>query len=167
MELEPTPSRHIRLSEYPSDHVRFAYAVIAAYAVIEQLGLEVRASASRPSFVNGAWNPPVRADLEARLVSAGVDLHNHEVWHLRGPKTRIERARALTLLKRAQWAYGPVRDIEVDVVDAIAGVSWLRSRAAAHKLGDLGRSLSVYDVANAQLLSRRLLLEALGLFRVY
>jgi hypothetical protein len=165
MQLDPGSARHVRLSVNPADHVRFAYAVVTSYAVIEQLGLEVRASQQNPSFINGAWNPPVKADLERRLTKAGVNLDDSAVWHLRGPRTRVEKARGVRALRRANWAWGPVRDIEVDVVDAIAGVSWLRSKVSAHRIGDLARSLSIYDVANAQYLARRLFLEVLGDYR--
>jgi hypothetical protein len=165
MQLDPASARHVQLSVNPADHVRFAYAVVTSYAVLEQLGLEVRASQKTPSFINGVWNPMVKAELERRLTNAGIDLDDSAVWQLRGPRTRIENARGIRALKRANWAWGPVRDIEVDVVDAIAGVSWLRSKVSAHRIGDLARSLSVYDVANAQYLARRLFLEALGMYR--
>jgi len=162
MQLDPASARHVRLSPNPADHVRLGYAIVTAYAVIEQLGLEVRASQSNPSFINGAWNPNVRSELEARLKQAGIDLNDLAVWHLRGPRTRIENARGVRALRRANWAWGAVRDLEVEVVDAIAGASWLRSKVSAHRIGDLARSLSIYDVANVQYLARRLFLEVLG-----
>src|SRR6185312_3820612 len=165
MQLDPASARHVRLSPNPADHVRFGYAIVTAYAVLEQLALEVRASESNPSFINGAWNPNVRSELEQRLERAGVDLNDPAVWHLRGPRTRIENARGVRALRRANWAWGAVRDLEVDVVDAIASASWLRSKVSAHKIGDLASSLSIYDVANAQHLARRLFLEALGMYR--
>lgn len=165
MQLDPASAGHVPLSPNTADHIRFAYAIVTAYAVLEQLGLEVRASQNNPSFINGAWNPRVRADLERRLDQAGVDLRNTAVWHLRGPRTRVEKARGIRAVRRANWAWGTVRDIEVDVVDAIAGASWLRSRVAAHRIGELARSLSIYDVANAQYLARRVFLEVMGFFQ--
>ncbi len=164
MELDPDHARHVRLSPNPSDHARFAYAIVTAYAALEQMGLEVRASQKNPSFIKGAWNPPVKSNLETRLTDAGVNLADSAVWHLRGPRTSIEKARGLRAVRRANWASGVVRDIEVDVTDAIAGASWLRSRVSAHKIGDLARSLSIYDVANVQYLVRRLFLEKLRMY---
>jgi len=41
-------------------------------------------------------------------------------------------------------------------------MSWLRSKVAAHRLGNLARSLTKYDVHNAQTTARRLLLGHLG-----
>ena len=61
MQLDPASARHVGLSSNPADHVRFGYAIITAYAVLEQLGLEVRASQGNPSFINGAWNPTLEA----------------------------------------------------------------------------------------------------------
>ena len=166
MDLEPHRSPYWPVSTSPIEHVRFGYAIIAAYAAIEQLGLEVRASSSRPSFVNGAWNPVVREDLERRLVAAGVDLTETALWDVRGPLRRIERIRRPRARARANWAWGPVRDIEVDLVDAIADASWLRSKVSAHRLDELTTSLAIYDVANCQYLARRLLLTSLGLWRI-
>lgn len=164
IQLDPASAQHIPLSINPGDHARFAYAIVSSYAIIEQLGLEVRASGKKHSFIKGSWNPPVREDLEHRLMRAGIDLSESVAWCLRGPRTRVESARGIRALRRANWAWGTVRDIEVDVVDAIAGVSWLRSRVSAHRIGELARSLSIYDVANAQILARRLLLEVLGMY---
>jgi hypothetical protein len=68
--------------------------------------------------------------------------------------------------KKAPWARWDVRDIQIDVVDAIAHVSWLRSKVSAHKSDPQSvRLLSVYDVSNAQRLARRLLLETLGFWK--
>ena len=164
--LDPFHSPNIPLSAFPSDHVRFAYAIVTAYAVLEQLGLEIRASQKAPSRIGGVWNPPVKADLEKRLRARHVDLSDSALLDLRGPGTRIERTRPVApILRRASWARGQVRDVEVEVVDAIAHVSWLRSKVAAHKMGELVPALSIYDVANAQYLARRLLSSALGLWR--
>ena len=49
--------------------------------------------------------------------------------------------------------------------DAIARASFLRSRVSSHKLGRKAASLTALDVANVQLLARRLLLEHLGVFK--
>ena len=163
-DLDPHESLNVPLSSFPADHVRFAYAIVTAYAVLEQLGLEVRASREVPSRIGGAWNPAVRTDLEQRLRARGVDLHESALLQLRGPVRRIERRRPVSPIRgKAPWARGPVRDIEVDLVDAIAHVSWLRSKVAAHKVGALVPGLSIYDVANAQYVARRLLRNSLGI----
>jgi hypothetical protein len=54
----------------------------------------------------------------------------------------------------------------MQVIDAINYVSFLRSWIAAHESEkQLIRVLSIYDVVNAQFLSRRLLMERLGFWR--
>jgi hypothetical protein len=151
----------------PEHHVRCAQAIGLAYAVIEELGLEIRANQQNPSFINGAWNPKVKTDLEQRLIKAGVNLSEKELWTMRDTPTRIERERPVSGVKKARWAYSKIRDINIEVVDAIARASWLRSKVSAHRLIAISSSLNYYDVANMQYLARRLLLESLGLWHYH
>ena len=146
-------------------HVRCAYAIVLAYSVLEELSLEVRASQETPSRIDGKWNAKVKDELETRLKKAGVDLSETILWILRDTPTRIERFKPPPTQSRAEWAGLKVRDSELAVVDAIAYTSWLRSGVSAHKLREFAGSLSYYNVANAQHLARRLLLEKLGFWR--
>lgn len=165
IDLDPSHWRHgPAVSARLMDHVALAQAVLLAYSVIEQLGLEVRASRESPSRPSGRWNPDVRSNLEDRLTGAGIDISDPIVWIVRGTTRNVTRGRPTTAARRASWAWGRVRDEEVHVVDAIADASWLRSHVAAHRLGDAAASLAPYDVSNAQLLARRLLLESLSLW---
>ncbi len=158
MDLNPgLCSKDIRSAE-PHDHVRFSYSLIAAYAVLEQLNLALHDKA----FHDGKWIPAKRVDLESRLKRAGVDLSTPVIWRLRGGRTALEIRRKTQPLRKAKWAGALVRDEEVDVVDAIADLRWLRSRVAAHDVKDSARLLSVFDVANAQHLARRCILACLG-----
>lgn len=167
MDLDPSHWRHTpAVSRFYRDHVRFAYAIISAYAVLEQLNLEVRASSSRPSRPGGKWNPIVRADLEERLRGQGVNLGETALWTVRGTPRRVERDRPTKALAAPEWKWGRIRDQEVVLIDAIADLSWLRSKVAAHRVSELTTSLTPYDVTNGQYLARRLLLESLGLWRV-
>jgi hypothetical protein len=165
--LDPSQSDNIPKSPFPEDHVRMAHALIAAWSCVEELGFEVRASAQRPSKLpNGAWNPIVRVNLEERLRKGGVDLSESFPWNLRGPRTRIERKRPPEVFTKAEWSRWNVRDGEMEVINAINYVSFLRSSVAAHKVQkQMIRVLSIYDVVNAQFLARRLLLEKLGFWR--
>ena len=100
------------------------------------------------------------------LVRAGINLNETFDWNVRGGKTRIERARPPRKIRKSPWARFGVRDGELDVIDAINQVSWLRSRVSSHRFkAKWVKVLSQYDVANAQLLARRLLLEKLGCWR--
>jgi hypothetical protein len=167
VDLHPEEGGHLPVSPFCEDHVRFAYAIVTAYAVIEQLGLEVRASDKRPSMIDGLWNPDVKSDLESRLRQRGVDVAQQISWNVRGPARRIERVRPPISQGKADWARHGVRDCYVELIDAIAYLSWLRSKVAAHKAGKLVTGLSPYDVANGQGLARRLLLESLGFWRYW
>jgi hypothetical protein len=103
IDLDPWHSEHMPLSPFPEDHVRFAYGIVTAYAVIEQLGLEVRASQQRPSMIKGAWNPVVRTDLEERLRNRGIDIGEQINWNVRGPVRRIERERPPKSQGKPTW----------------------------------------------------------------
>jgi len=158
---------HLPVSPYPSDHIAFCHCIISAYSVLEEIGLEIRASHEKPSKIGGEWNPPVKKDLEDRLQRAGIKLNETLLWTLRGPRRKIELIRPPRALKKEPWSVGPVRDAEIDVVDAVAYVSWLRSYVASHKTKDVSAVLSPYDIANAQHLARRLLLESMGFWSYY
>lgn len=164
MDLDPSESpRLFRVQADPIYHVYFANAVTLAYSAIEELGLEIRASAQNPSKMpNGSWNPTVKTDLEQRLQSAGIDLSDDQLWTLRGPKTRIERNRPPPSVGKPSWSRGSVRDVNVALIDALALASWLRSRTTTHRFSETTKSLTVYDAHNVQSLARRLIMEKSG-----
>jgi hypothetical protein len=168
IDLDPTQSPAIPKSPYPFDHVTYAQAIVLAYAAIEELGLEIRATAQKPSRVDGEWNAEVRDDLIKRLDAANVNLDERYLWNLRGPGTILERERPALLISATPWATWDVRDGFVEVIDAIAHVSWLRSKVSAHRSKyEFMRVLSVYEVVNSQYLARRLLLERCGFWRIW
>lgn len=163
IDTDPRYGQKYRVEKEPFAHVLFSQAIILAYSCLEELGLEPRPSRDSPTFINGSvWNPQVKADLEARLKAAGVDIDDNFNWTLRGGPTRVERKGRKMSGKKASWATGEVRDKDIPIVDAIAQARWLRHRVSAHKLSDLTRSLTIYDVSNVQFLARRLILETLG-----
>jgi hypothetical protein len=166
-ELDPEHHReNVPKSALPEDHVRYAFAIVAAWSCIEELGFDVRASQQNPTKIKGVWNPAVKSELERRLRRGHINLKERCLWHLRGPRTRIEIKRAPEIVKAAEWVRHLVRDGEIEVIDAINYVSFLRSKLTAHRLDhDTVKLLSVYDVGNAQLLARRLLLETVGFWR--
>lgn len=166
--LNPYYSPNMPKSPYPEDQVRFAYSIVLAYAVIEEIGLEIRASSKNPSTIKGQWNPVVKNELEKRLRQANVKLTENFLWTVRGARTSLEKARPPRKASKPTWARQFVRDTYVEVVDAIAHVSWLRSKVAAHRMNEaFVKVLSPYDVANAQFLARRLLLSKLGFWRYH
>lgn len=151
------------------NHLIWARAVVSAYGVIEELGLDVR-TGGKPSVQDGQWNPDVLADLERRLQRNGVNLAECIPWSVRGAPRKLEKLASERFLSRekAGWARGPyVRDISVRIVDAINATSRLRSTVAAHKARALRSRLSAVDVHNVQMVARRLLMESFGEWRRY
>jgi hypothetical protein len=168
VDLEPYISGHISVSPFPDDHVRICQAIVSCYSVLEELGLEIRASQNKPSMINGNWNLPVKNDLEDRLTKAGINLQETSLWTLRGPKRKIERKKAPVLSSMEEWSNGRmIRDSSIELIDAIAYASWLRSYVSSHKTKDITSVISPYDVINIQHLSRRLILETLGYWRCW
>lgn len=150
------PYQHRSLN--PRDHVRFAYAIVTAYAALEQLGLSLHGEC----FRNRTWIKEKRDELELRLTKARININDMVLWTLRGGKTKLEAKRPPTIVRKCSWARGQVRDCKVHFVDAIADLRWFRSRVAAHDIDSLASVLSVHDVANAQGLARRAVLESMG-----
>lgn len=151
-------------------HVMIAQAIVLAYGAIEEMGLEVRASNKQPSALpDGTWNPVVKQDLEKRLTAVGVDLSEQFIWNIRGVKTRLETEKPRNIHRsttKPPWSRWSVRDRLVDIVDAIAHASWLRSHVCSHRLRpEKTRLLTVYDAANVQFLARQLLLARLGIWK--
>jgi hypothetical protein len=158
--------------------MRFAYAIITAYSVIEELGLAINIDVSkdrRSKIDNGDWNPEVLADLLRRLKSSNINVNDDISWMIRGEETEIEKKRPIKTTREAEWAsseddmddlYMKVKDGYVYLPDAINHISYLRSRIASHSVGERIMNLSVFDVANAQFLARRLILERTGLWKL-
>ena len=141
VDLEPFRSPHLAVSPFPDDHVIFSHAIVAAHSAIEDLGLEIRASHKKPSRLNGKWNPIVKKDLEDRLESANINLNEKILWTIRGPKRKIEKKRGIPILEKASWSGGNIRDAEIEIIDAIAYVDWLRDWVASHGVKELTRVL--------------------------
>jgi len=155
--------------------MKFAYAIITAYSVIEELGLDVRASKDNPSTLeNGEWNPLVLNDLVNRLTRSNIDITQNIQWMIRGEKTKIEQDKPIKTVSLTEWADSDNnsdslqisnKDSYIYIPDAINFISFLRSKISSHCVKDRIMDLSVFDVANAQFLAQRLLLEKVGLWK--
>lgn len=165
--LDPSQGKNLPKSPLPEDHVRMAFAIVTPWSCVEELGFEIHASPKKPSKLpDGSWNPAVRKDLESRLQKGHINLKEPIDWNLRGPRTRIEKKRMPSIIQKAPWARYQVRDGEMEVIDAIHYLSFLRSWVAAHRTDKrMVRVLSVYDTANAQFVARRLFLEKMGFWK--
>jgi len=163
MDTHPRYGTRHGVSSDPFHWAMFAQAIVAAYSAIEELGLEVRASSEKPSFINRKWNPPVLEELIDRLLGSGISQTWRHPWLIRNSPTRIERRRPNPAGSTTEWAQRWVRDRYVSPPDAILRASYIRSRVGAHASSDVTRSLTIYDVCNIQMLARALLLRAVGL----
>ena len=94
-----------------------------------------------------------------------------EFYRLATKKIIEQKKRFSKRINKSKWSQSPhVRDEEMEIIDAIDRSSYLRSKVASHKLATSEKNkfvkvLSPYDVANVQLLARRLILEKLGLWK--
>jgi hypothetical protein len=166
VDIDPFHSlQQFSYSPFHYDHILFSHCIISAYSVLEELGLEIRASQEKPSIINGEWNSQVKNDLENRLKNSGINLSEKLLWVMRGNPKKIELKKPPKIKSKMWWSRGNVRDAEIEIVDAILYASWLRSKVSSHKIKELTRYLTPYDVENVQHLARRLLLESLGFWR--
>jgi len=146
-------------------HVSQLAAIISAYSVIEELGLEIRASEKKPRFIdnNYKWNPDVWNDIEARLIAAGVDVRKTFNWVFRGTPTDIHVKIPDSFGKPATYqTYKDNHDKTLHIIEAIQVASWLRNMVASHKFKDISSSVSPYDVFNVQSVSRLLIMQTMG-----
>ncbi len=150
---------------------RLAFAIIAAFSVIEELGLEIRSSAKNPRFLNtekGEWNPKVLSNIESRLNSIGLDKSSSFDWIFRGEKTEVEKDFKPYFGYDSEWTKyrDNVRDKTLTFPEAIHNASYLRNFIASHKFKELTEFISPYDVFNVQSLARKLILERLGMWEI-
>lgn len=161
----PGYSDYKPVSKDPRDFIPYANAIHLAYSVLEDLGLQVKASDKKPSMINGAKNPDVWNELRNRLVASRVDPDWEVVWKGRAPMTLIAKARqpdGNPAEWAGQWAGNNVKDKMVSTLDAIFQLSFLRSKAGAHGSLPFSSSLTIYDVENAQRLAWCVLMQTIG-----
>tara|TARA_A100000171_G_C2102152_1_gene130292 strand:- start:90 stop:1124 length:1035 start_codon:yes stop_codon:yes gene_type:complete len=157
-------------SHQKQTHTRSAFAIISAFSVIEELGLEIRSSAKNPRFLepeNGKWNPKVLNNIEERLKKIGIEANATFDWVFRGEQTEVEKDFKPYFGYDSQWInYGNnVRDKTLSFPEAIHNSSYLRNFIASHKFKELTEFISPYDVFNVQCLARKLIIESLGMWK--
>jgi hypothetical protein len=157
--------KYYAVSDDPIEHVRMASAVTLAYSAIEEMQLEPRPIGGRQIKTESGWDQAAHDNLLARLQMAGTDAATPIVWSRRGSPTRIHNSKRAAIGSKQPWSKGIVRDTAVAIEDALIEASWLRSKCTTHKYQKATSSISMYDVANVQTLSRRLLLESCGLWK--
>lgn len=161
MDIDPSRSDYCKLPRNPLHHIRYAYAIFILYSILEELDLTIP-KFKRALDNNRCWVPEIKLDIENRLIKFGVDLSKKASWNLRSNKpSKIHKATKLKLQTKEAWARYAVRDSEIEIIDAIYYLKWLRNDIIAHKLGDEFLSISIYDVANANFLIRQILFDRL------
>lgn len=147
-----------------SYHVKASYAIISAFSIIEELGLEVRSSATNPRFNNGktGWNPQVYDNLDKRLIEVGLTASRTYQWIERGVETDVQKDIKPKFGTLIYPGNPVVRDVDIELAEAIHRCSYIRNFIAAHKFNKLTAFLSPYDVFNVQMVARLLLLHKLG-----
>jgi hypothetical protein len=143
------------------DHIMMGYSIIISYSIIEELGLDVRATKDNPSSINGKWNPGVISSLRSRLVQVGVNPDESIDWLSRAGSIRPFKKE--TVVEGAcEWNNGTdILDVKLNIVDAILEISYVRSCLAAHANTFRLRSIHPIDVQNANHLARILLMDVL------
>ncbi len=152
-------------------HTSGAFAIIAAFSAVEELGLEIRSSPKKHRFIDnekGVWNPTVLNDLKERLEKIGITQENTFDWIFRGEKTEVEKDLKPYFGHDSQWTKinEEVRDKTLTFPEAIHNLSYLRNFIASHKFKELTQFISPYDIFNAQSLARNLILRTLGIWQV-
>lgn len=150
-----------------SYHVRSSYSFLAAYSIIEELKVDIRSNSKKPRWQEGEWNPLVREDVMNRLKDIDVDGEDIITFSIRGSEQALTRKVKEKLGVDSEYQrYEDVHDIDLLIIDAIHYLSYIRNFFLAHKLSEQVRNISVYDVNNAQMLARYLLMNRLGIWKV-
>ncbi|SEL76766.1 hypothetical protein SAMN04488008_105146 [Maribacter orientalis] len=153
-----------------SYHTRSAFAIVSAFSVIEEFGLEVRSSSTNPRFLNnetGEWNPKVLKNITERLIQANIDSQLTFDWIYRGEPTKIELETKPLFGVDSKWIvyHKDVRDKTLTFPEAIHHASYLRNFIASHKFKELTQYISPYDVNNVQLLARQLIIRKMKMWK--
>ncbi|MEQ8658520.1 MAG: hypothetical protein RIC24_14560 [Hyphomicrobiales bacterium] len=152
-----------------ASHVGTSVAINLAYSTIQELGLDVRASAKNKRWSDNkdfVWNQDVLGRLKTRLKEAGIDPDRTIDWVVRGEKSEVE----VHPLRDDLTAYsdgGVVRDLELSLPDAINRCEHLRNFMTAHAFSISTPLLGPYEVYNTQQVARFLLLSKCQLWNIW
>lgn len=149
-------------------HVIASYAVICAFSIIEEIGLEIRSSAAKQRFIkegeNSLWNPVIYNETDNRLKEIGLSASYNFHWVERGAETEVQKDIKPKFGVPVYPDHLEIRDVNVELIEAIHRCSYIRNFIAAHKFQALTQFISPYGVYNVQSVSRLLLIHKLGLW---
>lgn len=154
------PNFNVILSPFPYDHLKYAYAIVIAYSILEELGLEIRTSNQSSTIDDGKkWNPIVHENLRKRLVEKNIDPKLELPWIVREKIIRPYK-KNIDTTKVCEWSNGEeIRDFYINIMDAILELSYIRSKISSHGVGERVSELNICDVENAYCLVRIILLN--------
>ncbi|MDO8469034.1 MAG: hypothetical protein Q7S29_04725 [Candidatus Peribacter sp.] len=164
MELDPNEYPYEQHSFRYRDHVRFAYAIIIAYEMIEEMGL---APNNRQQFwitENGQrrWLKNEVEKYLKKLNKLHVDGREDFLWSLRGKITALESFYFDNgVVKESEFrdVKHEIRDCYIPMYLAVIYLRQLRSKVFLHgKMHRRAKYCSIHEVFNAQSLARMLLL---------
>lgn len=146
---------------YHSEHLRFAYSIIICYSIIEELGIEIRASKDKPSTLDGkTWNNEVLDDLKKRLLKNKINPDSTVPWLVRGSMIRPYRSAIISTSDIFKWRENvESKDFNINICEAILELSFMRDKKASHGVDNRVYELTIYDVQNAYWLCRHLLIS--------
>ncbi|NOW94760.1 hypothetical protein [Mucilaginibacter sp. SG564] len=149
-------------------HVIASYAIICAFSIIEEIGLEIRSSATKQRFIkegaSSVWNPVIYNETDDRLKEVGLSASYNFPWVERGAETEVQKDIKPKFGAPAYPGHPEIRDVNMELIEAIHRCSYIRNFIAAHKFKMLTQFISPYDVYNVQCVSRLLLVHKLGLW---
>jgi hypothetical protein len=149
-------------SPFPYDHLKYAYAIIITYSVLEELGLEIRTNGESSTINNGTkWNPIVLENLKNRLLENHINPDQKIPWIVRENMNRPYKKNIDSSIY-CEWSDKRiVNDFEISITDGILELSYIRSKISSHEVGERVHDLTICDVENAYSLVRVILLNKL------
>lgn len=166
--LHPYHGEIFKGYEYDYDfHIQGAYSFLAAYSIIEDLGIDIRSSQKNPRFIKvdgeKVFNPVLKNNVLERLAKINIDGDELITFSVRGNSKNLTDLVVPILGEASEFNhYKDVNDIDLTIVEAIHYCSYIRSFYLAHGFTKDNLFLTPYDVDNVQKLIRRILLDHFG-----
>ncbi|GAU08261.1 hypothetical protein [Desulfoplanes formicivorans] len=147
------------------DYIRYANNIVNFYSILEELELGINLKKGQQSFKDGKWDQNVLDELRTRLKIKNINYNEPILWLRRSKRMTLEEKRRVKILYQPDWARNENRDSYIAIEDAIDFLRVIRNKVAAHNIKKEARSITVYDVENANRLAKRVILENLKLWK--
>ncbi len=159
-------TERIKIPQYTDDKIRMGIAIVTYYSSIDNLGF-AWGGGSSVYGKSGKIHKENRSELYRRLKKIGIKNTDTISWNIRNKKTIVTKKKGIKGFP-VGYKLPYVLDRRYTFFNAIREISWLRSSVLAHKIDQRYlESISIYDVANANFLARRILLQKFGFWEKY